>query len=61
MEHWTRIIGAKVRYIWTERMSELARRDELPRLHPVVEGERHAGEVFVDDVAQVEFDVVGHA
>ena len=25
MEHCTRIIGAKVRYIWTERMSELAR------------------------------------
>ncbi len=25
IEHWTRIIGAKVMYIWTERMSELAR------------------------------------
>ncbi len=25
MEHWTRIDGAKVMYIWTERMSELAR------------------------------------
>ena len=34
-------------------------RDQLPRLHPVVEGERHAGEVLVEDVAQVELDGVG--
>ena len=30
MEHWTRIMGAKVRYIWTERMSELAREMSCP-------------------------------
>ena len=30
MEHCTRIIGAKVRYIWTDRMSELAREISCP-------------------------------
>ena len=30
MEHCTRIIGAKVRYICTERMSELAREISCP-------------------------------
>ena len=30
MEHWTRIIGANVMYIWTDRMSELARRMSCP-------------------------------
>ena len=30
MEHCTRIIGAKVMYIWTERMSEFAREISCP-------------------------------
>ena len=30
IEHWTRINGAKVRYICTERMSELAREISWP-------------------------------
>ena len=30
IEHWTRISGAKVMYIWTERMSELAREMSWP-------------------------------
>ena len=30
MEHWTRMDGAKVMYIWTERMSELAREISWP-------------------------------
>ena len=30
MEHWTMINGAKVRYICTERMSELAREISCP-------------------------------
>ena len=30
MLHWTRIIGANVMYIWTERMSELAREMSWP-------------------------------
>ena len=30
MEHWTRIDGAKVMYIWTERMSQLAREMSWP-------------------------------
>ena len=34
-------------------------RDELAGLHPVVEGERHLGQVLVDDVPQVVLDVVG--
>ena len=33
--------------------------DELARLDPVVEGERHPGQVLVDDVAEVVLDVVG--
>ncbi len=33
-------------------------RDELTRLHPVVERERHAAQVLVHDVAQVVFDAV---
>ena len=28
--HWTRIMGAKVMYIWTERMSEFAREMSWP-------------------------------
>ena len=35
-------------------------RDQLPGLNPVVEGEGHAREVLVEDVAQVEFDRVRH-
>ena len=34
--------------------------DQLPGLHAVVEGKRHPREVLVEDVAQVEFDGVGH-
>ena len=30
IEHCTRIMGAKVMYIWTERMSELAREISWP-------------------------------
>ena len=30
MEHWTRMDGAKVMYIWTDRMSELAREMSCP-------------------------------
>ena len=30
IEHWTRISGANVMYIWTERMSELAREMSWP-------------------------------
>ena len=30
MEHWTRMDGANVMYIWTERMSELAREMSCP-------------------------------
>jgi hypothetical protein len=30
MAHWTMIEGPKVRYIWTERMSELAREISCP-------------------------------
>ena len=58
MEHCTRIIGAKVRYIWTERMSEFAREISCPRLDTVVERKRHPGEVLVEDVPQIELDRV---
>ena len=30
MAHWTRMLGAKVRYIWTDRMSELDREMSWP-------------------------------
>ncbi len=30
MEHWTRMDGANVMYIWTDRMSELAREMSCP-------------------------------
>ena len=33
--------------------------DELARLHPVVERERHLGQVLIDDVPEVELDPVG--
>ena len=57
--HWTRMSGANVMYICTDRMSEFALEISWPDWHAVVEGERHPREVLVDDVPQVELDVVG--
>ena len=56
--HCTRTVGAIARYIWTCADVGVAARDELARLDPVVERERHPAEVLVDDVPEVVLDAV---
>ena len=59
MLHCTRISGREGQVHLHRADVGVGPRDQLARLDPVVEGERHPRQVLVDDVAQVELDLVG--